>query len=66
MLAELANRDMRRLTVLEPDNDARRALPALTRAPTQLVEQRVARGNQLRRSRRRVERGAASVVPDLD
>ena len=66
VLAELARTDMHRLTVLEPDGDETRALRALTRAREDLVEQRVALGNQLRAQLEAFWPGAARIFSEID
>jgi transposase len=66
VLAELARTDMHRLSVLAPDADETRALRALTRAREDLVEQRVALGNQLRAQLEAFWPGAARIFRDLD
>src|SRR5439155_10489746 len=48
VLCELARTDHHRFRVLEPDTDETKALRALTRAREDLVQARVALGNQLR------------------
>jgi transposase len=66
VLAELARTDMHRLTPLRPDSDETRALRALTRAREDLVEQRVALGNQLRAQLEAFWPGAAKIFSELD
>lgn len=66
VLAELARTDMHRLTPLQPDSDQTRALRALTRAREDLVEQRVALGNQLRAQLEAFWPGAAHIFADVD
>ena len=66
VLAELARTDMHRLRALEPDGDETRALRALTRAREDLVEQRVARCNQLRAQLEACWPGAARIFSDVD
>jgi transposase len=66
VLAELARTDMHRLTPLQPDSDETRALPTLTRAREDLVEQRVALCNQLRAQLEAVWPGAARIFSEVD
>jgi transposase len=66
VLAELARTDMHRLRVLEPDSDQTRALRSLTRAREDLVEQRVALGNQLRAQLEAFWPGAARIFSEID
>jgi transposase len=66
VLAELARTDMHRLKTLEPDGDETRALRVLTRAREDLVEQRVALGNQLRAQLEAFWPGAAKIFSEVD
>ena len=66
VLAELCRTDMHRLRALEPDCDETRALKALTRAREDLVEQRVALGNQLRAQLDAFWPGAKRIFADVD
>lgn len=66
LLAELARTDAHRFRPLEPDQDATKALKALTRAREDLVATRVGLANQLRAELERFWPGAARVFADVD
>jgi transposase len=65
VLCELARTDSHRFRVLVPDRDETKALRALTRAREDLVEARVALGNQLRAELERFWPGAIEIFDDL-
>ena len=66
VLCELARTDHHRFRVLEPDTDETKALRALTRAREDLVQARVALGNQLRAELERFWPGPIGLFSDLD
>jgi transposase len=66
VLCELARTDHHRFRVLEPDTDETKALRALTRAREDLVQARVALGNQLRGELERFWPGPIGLFSDLD
>ena len=66
VLCELARTDSHRFRVLEPDSDATKALRALTRAREDLVQTKVALGNQLRAELERFWPGPTGLFSDLD
>ena len=66
VLCELARTDHHRFRVLEPDTDQTKALRALTRAREDLVQARVALGNQLRGELERFWPGPIGLFSDLD
>jgi transposase len=65
VLCELARTDSHRFRVLVPDGDETKALRALTRAREELVQTRVALGNQLRAELERFWPGAIAIFDDL-
>lgn len=66
VLAELARTDRHRFRVLVPDDDATKALRALTRAREDLVAHRVALANELRAQLECFWPGAAQIFADID
>jgi transposase len=66
VLAELARTDSHRFRLLVPDSDATKALRALSRAREDLVEHRVALGNELRAQLDCFWPGAARVFAEID
>lgn len=66
VLAELARTDAHRFRPLEPDQDASKALRALTRAREGLGATRVGLANQLRAERERFWPGPACIFADID
>ena len=66
LLAELARTDAHRFRPLQPDQDATKALRALTRAREDLVATRVGLANQLRAELERFWPGAARVFAEID
>jgi transposase len=66
VLAELARTDSHRFRVLVPDNDATKALRALTRAREDLVDARVAMANELRSQLECFWPGAVAIFADID
>ena len=66
VLCELARTDHHRFRVLEPDSDETKALRALTRAREDLVQARVALGNQLRAELERFWPGPIGLFKKLD
>jgi transposase len=65
VLSELARTDSHRFRVLVPDSDETKALRALTRAREDLVQTRVALGNQLLAELERFWPGASLIFDDL-
>jgi len=65
VLCELARTDSHRFRVLVPDSDETKALRALTRAREDLVQARVALGNQLLAELERFWPGAIEIFDDL-
>jgi transposase len=66
VLAELCRTDMHRLRAIEPDSDETKALRTLVRSREDLVQTRVALGNQLRAQLERSWPGAARIFADVD
>jgi transposase len=66
VLCELARTDSHRFRVLEPDSDQTKALRALTRGREDLVQTRVALGNQLRAELDRFWPGATKLFARVD
>ena len=66
VLCELARTDHHRFRVLEPDTDETKALRVFTRAREDLVQARVALGNQLRGELERFWPGPIGLFSDLD
>ena len=66
VLAELARTDSHRFRILVADNDATKALRALTRAREDLVEHRVSLANELRAQLECFWPGAVAIFADID
>ena len=66
VICELARTDHHRFRVLEPDSDQTKALRALTRAREDLVQTKVALGNQLRAELERFWPGPVGLFTKLD
>ncbi len=66
VLCELARTDHHRFRVLEPDCDQTKALRALIRAREDLVQAKVALGNQLRSELARFSPGPIGLFSELD
>ena len=66
VICELARTDHHRFRVLEPDSDQTKALRALTRAREDLVQAKVALGNQLRAELERFWPGPVGLFTKLD